>query len=42
MEKLQRDVSHYQKQLQEAHNVAMFQQTLSVSPPRLASQQVKL
>ncbi|XP_018021621.1 CTTNBP2 N-terminal-like protein isoform X2 [Hyalella azteca] len=38
VEKLQRDVAHYQKQLQEAHNVAMFQQQqqqLSVSPPRL-------
>ena len=37
MDKLQRDVCHYQKQLQEAHNVAMFQQALSVSPPRLGS-----
>uniref|UniRef100_A0A6A7G3X3 CTTNBP2 N-terminal-like protein n=1 Tax=Hirondellea gigas TaxID=1518452 RepID=A0A6A7G3X3_9CRUS len=37
VEKLQRDVSHYQKQLQEAHNVAMFQQTLSVSSSRLPS-----
>ena len=35
LEKLQRDVDHYKKQLQEAHNVAMFQQTLSVSPPRI-------
>lgn len=34
-EKLQREVEHYKKQLQEAHNVAMFQQTLSVSPPRI-------
>ena len=44
MEKLQREVDHYKKQLQEAHNVAMFQQTLSVSPPRIgiASQQSRV
>lgn len=35
LEKQQREVDHYKKQLQEAHNVAMFQQTLSVSPPRI-------
>ncbi|XP_063612457.1 cortactin-binding protein 2-like [Penaeus indicus] len=35
LEKLQHEVDHYKKQLQEAHNVAMFQQTLSVSPPRI-------
>ena len=34
-EKLYHECEHYRKQLQEAHNVAMFQQTLSVSPPRL-------
>ncbi|KAF2356841.1 Cortactin-binding protein-2 N-terminal [Trinorchestia longiramus] len=39
VEKLQRDVGHYQKQLQEAHNVAMFQQQLSVSPPQLTTAQ---